>query len=259
MKFKQFLISEGRSKQIPNYAASKLLEKNCQVAMDSWQYAPIYRGIGSGFSYLYIDPKQGTRRSANTKNYYTLINDNSKAWSKYPKRSQSLICTTDVNYTSSYGKSYTVFPYDGAKIGVCPKDDYWKSFDEGLENGNASALHEFNYDLNDIFKKHMNIQINDKTFKSITDAFKNFDLIVKDRQIVTFEIKYSWFNGYNGNLLELVNSILHPMNNSFELKKIGDDLTRGEEREVWTDSKCILIEWMYNNDPSEKMVNELIK
>ena len=49
------------------------------------------------------------------------------------------------------------------------------------------------------------------------------------------------------------------MNNSFELKKIGDDLTKGDKREVWTDSKSILVEWSYNNDPSQEIFNTIIK
>lgn len=255
MKFKQYL-TEGRSKTINEDEAKKLLKKHCRKAINAWnESSPIYRGLRSSADYIMIDPKSGkSRPSANTFNYYTLINDNSKGWSRFPKRSKSIICTTNVSYTSGYGKGYTVFPYDGAMIGVCPSKDYWESFQYSLGQS-TWHLHNFNAQLVKMFKR-VNVPINDFTFNDIKNSFEMFDNVINDRQIKTFEDEWDWMSGYDGDLMDHIQYILHPNNNSFKVVKIGTDL-RCDDCEVWTDSKSIMIEWKYNNDPSAKIIQEL--
>jgi len=135
MRLKQFIIQEGRSKEIHLDKAIDTIHKKCRQAMNMYRKGyGIYRGIefyGSSKSprFLEIDPKKGEpRKSANTFNYYTLLNDNSPKWVSYPKRSQSIICSTLEGGAQGYGTMYYVFPYDNTKIGVCPEDDYWHSF-----------------------------------------------------------------------------------------------------------------------------------
>jgi len=81
-------------------------------------------------SYTILNPKIEKRKSRNTANFYTLMMENLSQWRKFPKRSNSLICTTDYYKARMYGTAYRVIPIDlNAKFGVCPEEDIWESFD----------------------------------------------------------------------------------------------------------------------------------
>jgi len=241
MRYKAFLINEDRGKAISLEEAAEILKKNCK---DAVKYAKtsnnqIYRGVYNNHQFRYIDPKkEKPRKSANTTNYYTLLIDNSKYWKSFPKRSQSLICSTTIERVYGYGNPYQVFPYDGAKIGVAPNADFWISFED------ADLLSSFN-DRIEMMMRRMNVNIKDKSYKNITDAFKLFDDRVKEQGIPKMKDRFvvddmvKWFKYYTGNLLQTVTNLLEPSTNDFELKTIGDKLPK--EREVWTDSKSIMV------------------
>jgi hypothetical protein len=69
---------------------------------------------------------------------------------------------------SRYGWVKRVFPYDGAKIGVCPERDYWLSFQKIL--GEYITLDEFNNILYKLINTKANIYgFNDSSYKIIVD------------------------------------------------------------------------------------------
>jgi len=237
MRYKQYL-TEGynRSKSISKELAIELIKSNCRDALKG---TPIYRGVRNfNTEYLYIDPSKYNRISANTSNYYTLINDNSPYWKKYPKRSKSIICSTDINQISMYGDgNFRVLPYDGAKIGVCPSRDYWVSF----EKQDIPILNQFNDDLFDLMsKKYIFI---DETYKSIVDSFNKFSkLIYDDKSVLDNLGDYDYmFKDYNvkEGFLKHIERMFDPKKNGFKLAKAGDKIP--QQREVWTDSESILV------------------
>jgi len=239
MRYKAFLINEGRSKTLYETEAIRLVKENCNIAVESYHNhkSRIYRGVNNPESFLYVDPKKGKpRKSANTYNYYTLIMDNMKEWKKYPKRSESLICSTSKRQFG-YGFHFVVLPYNGAKIGVASKRDLWISFD----NINTHDLSQFNNNIGTIMRE-VNVPISDKSYLDILNSFGTFDMFMKDnpdkiKQLIDGGIL--WLYGYKGDLLKHIQKLFDPSKNDFELKKIGDKLP--ENREVWTDSKCIMI------------------
>ena len=246
MRFKQFLLNEDkRSKSITEDEAISLLNKHCRQAMNNFFVGhPIYRGLKNNNYYLWIDPSDFERKSANTKNYYTLLIDNSPYWKDYPKRSKSIICTMDNNTAIEYGHDYIVFPYDGAKIGICPQEDFWFGFDNKTIK---EDLNSFNENLKKLFKIN-NIPLNDKSYKGIVKSFKEFDKKYKlqtlyfdeiDRFVTTHFIE--WFKDYNGNLLDHLNKLFDPKKNGFKLQTVNKPI-QCSYCEVWTDSKSILID-----------------
>lgn len=81
---------------------------------------------------LRIDPTDlKPRESAHSRfNHYTLWIDNDKAWSSFPKRSRSIICTTSRDKASNYGNVYAVYPEEEyTTFGICPAPDIWNAFD----------------------------------------------------------------------------------------------------------------------------------
>jgi len=150
MRLKQY-ITESRSKSMRMDDAINAIKTHCKQSVKKYkQGIRIYRGIDVYEQFLFVDPLKYERVSANTSNYYTVINDNSPYWKKYPKRSRSIICGSDWDISTVYGTVYHVFPYDNAKIGICSQSDYWDSFPKVryYNMSDMSAFNEqFRYDI----------------------------------------------------------------------------------------------------------------
>lgn len=133
--FKQF-TAEANNKSIftpPTKLSSEEFigwcEKNAKTYLNNASKYPIFRGMRSlSSSTTIIDTNGFNRVSANTENYYTWWLDNNPTWKGYPKRSKSLICSTDRNYAAYFGYLYLIIPSDKANIGICSKFDLWESF-----------------------------------------------------------------------------------------------------------------------------------
>jgi hypothetical protein len=236
MRFQQYILQEDRSKQLDEQEAFSLIDKHCKEAVKTYfDGIRIYRGARNKKDYLYIDPKKFIRKSKDNDNYYTLINDNADCWKGYPKRSQSIICTTSISDTLDYGEPYIVFPYDGAKIGVAPTFDYWSSFTDELNMN----LNTFISRLKNVFKS-LNLPLSDKSYKDMVKSFKAFDEYMKTHQLALDVHKMlPRMELYDGDLLKHFEQLMCPKNNNFELKTIDKLTDNGVE--VWTDSKSILI------------------
>lgn len=96
----------------------------------------IYRGDSStqenlADGYATIDTSKSVRVSQNATNVYTLILDNIHSRRDFPKRSKSIIATTDrlnaENYRGSSSGILYLFPYNTAKIGFVNKEDMWET------------------------------------------------------------------------------------------------------------------------------------
>jgi len=236
----------------------------------------IYRGNRSSDTLAVVDPKTSTRTSQNTDNYYTLFIDNDPSWSKFPKRSKSLICTTDYSKSILYGNGYVMFPVNGSDIGICPKGDIWGSF-KGLESsgGNDGFLALLFESFNDMFtvinksgeiKECFN---EDFSIESLVNSMLSRSKPTKhktyDDDIGTFkkQLKYldqhikkngpdiylgylplidKLFNTfYKGDMYKCISDILDPKRSGFKLQKVGKKLpTNGHE--VWTDGKCLMMD-----------------
>lgn len=110
------------------------------------------------------EPQKNYRTSANTRNYYTYIIDNSENWKDFPKRSKSLICRAYINQIPTYnGYDYYVIPIDKeVKFGVCNDSDLWTSFKNLYEYCDIFSLMIFNKSL-EIICNIFGISIEDET------------------------------------------------------------------------------------------------
>ena len=148
-KMKLFeILNESRVRQFNVTDISAILERECSQSLKQWEKTPLYRGgdfenikSGMGFGESIAETP---RKSANTANFYTLWIDNSKLWDGMPKRSKSFIGATARYISSGYGDVALMIPFDSAKIGVCPDDDLWASFNlpygESLDGLNAFCV-----------------------------------------------------------------------------------------------------------------------
>jgi len=250
MKFKTYLDEahyegKGRSTEISVEEAVTLVNKNCKKAWNGYLKGNvIYRGITIGPDwYLFVDPTQHTRVSANTYNFYTLFIDNSPDWSAYPKRSKSIVCTNSKVGASGYGREFIVFPYDKAKIGVCQSYDFWASF----KKAGVDDLDNFNQALLRIFEHF------DKSFEARVITYERFIQSVEavgKRAIEAFASGNWWgpppgWIKTNRTLKECISQVLDPKKNGFKVIKPGQTLP-SKEVELWIgDAPSILVEYKH--------------
>ncbi len=186
-----------------------------------------------------VDPKNIERISPYAEsNLYNLLFSNLENWSKYPKRNKSLICGdfADVEYRAG-DKLMLVFPLE-PKLAVCPVDDIWDSFYPSIT-----------CNLSDFFQELYNItNFDDINYDNLLIQLKNFDEarsstnsdVTFKRYIKNKDLCDRW-SRKEISTVELLNIIFDPDKNNFEIINY-DGLNIPYNREVWTDSKCLLIE-----------------
>ena len=238
-------IEQRRGEDITKEQADQLLETKHSKAVTP--AAEIFRGVDGYGDYIYVDPSKSKqlRVSANTDNYYTLVIDNSPEWKDYPKRSKSLICSTDRGYADSFGEVYRVYPINGAKIGVCPGDDIWNAGHVANVGFEGIA----NYINNVLRTDPIKVDRADGSYENMVDVFERVDMNTDD--ILKFMEKYGasyekyylpFFllyldSGYS--FMEFIEWLLDPKLCRFKHVITGQLIPFG--REVWVDSPCVLI------------------
>ena len=93
-KYDIFIINEkfrADTKQVKRKDVRKMIKEYCSD-FDP-KNIPIYRGVQLNLDHFTLDPKKYNRESLTKNNTYNVIIDNT--WDdKYPKRKNSIICTT---------------------------------------------------------------------------------------------------------------------------------------------------------------------
>ena len=255
-----------RSKYINKDIADKFIQRYCTTSLDRNKHGfKIYRGRNknNGMNiqpHMIINPKQSERKSKNTSNIYTSLIDSSDRWKDYPKRSRSIIATTNKGYAYSYGMPYLVYLINGAKIGLCSSDDFWGSFKYIKDEFNIGNMEEFNGEvlrffrnLNDVIGKNLipnglSNNISPNNINSILDKFQSeltekiLQTALLDYDITEFGEKFIDYLKKGGNIREFFDDILDPSKNKFRLTTI-ENFNFGSEydMEIWTDAISVMV------------------
>jgi len=169
-------------------------------------------------------------------NLHNLYLSNAETWSNFPKRNKSLI-GGDHDISSRSGKVMVVIPLEDRKIAVAP-DDIWVSFKYLFGN------------INNFFKKIKTLkgietwEELDKYIKTDDLKDKDFNFIIRLHVNSDFEYKQQYLNGFISRL-EFFNLLFSPELNGFKLydySKLRYTSANKFYREIWTDSKSVLID-----------------
>jgi hypothetical protein len=250
--YKEYGYKNPRSADSYLSEAIKLIGTHCRDILNFYRKSGrdqqyIFRGVPGTFAgFRVTDPSIGNRASAYaTFNYYTLLMNNLPSWSTYPKR--EIICSTDIDKAEQYGDVYVVFPYDGAKIGICPDRDVFTSFP-------PDSMRGFNIALNTMVQ-HFTSKSQIKSWGTLSTLLKKINkenikiyLNSEDyddcnyQSLINFMI-ITWNRSPDKTLFDFLNNqYLNPEKNDFRLvTHIPGMSGLPEDREVWTDSKCVLV------------------
>lgn len=263
-----------RSKQISMEEAKKTISEKCSQILAYYKQGQyrIYRGVGSirfGNAQPHlVSPNLYTRESRNTSNYYTVLIDNLlPGWSMFPKRSKSIICSTNAEDASFFGTPSMVFPFDNAKIAFAPNNDFWSSF-SALRNI-SMALSELNSVLlRPLFSIYGEGGDDNITPQTLLNAFNLADRDYASEQTMRAALK-NYPYGFNDLMklkkdkkyLDFLSDLLDPVKNKFTLQQLPKLTLTDKTQEVWTDSNSVLIPQTVltypNYDPGETLINEL--
>ncbi|HET8688269.1 MAG TPA: hypothetical protein VFM18_16755 [Methanosarcina sp.] len=220
--------------------AVKLLNQYCTESL-ALIHNPIWRGMRNhDKSIVFIDTPTGSRESQNTSNYYTVLIDNSPYFKGWPKRSKSLICSSGSSYASGYSWGsglYAIFPFDGAKIAVCPKRDMWETnlkIPELKKNftGTVANMDQFNRWLEDI---------------GFGESYQNMVKFTQTPRFANF-MKRHYPKIPPQNFLPILQKALSPQMAGFKLYSIQEYAAAApKNQELWIGDKVIALRRdMYN-------------
>ena len=265
MSIKLFKMFESRAYELTEEDFVDLLNKNCKDFIKAPKL--LQRNKKQGPKFSHVNPKTNIRTSLFNvdvaagvrSNHGTLLMDNLPSWSKFPKRSQSVIGLTTFNVSSLFGRDkFFVIPFDGAKFGVCPAGDLWTTYSTSFNDYQVT----FDNHLSDMF---VDLKITDNSYdEMMTGLQKSFDDWLEKSSKIELN-KYSRaliiFNkmkelGYSDVRLA-IDYFLNPKNfisnsgnemKGFSVMRwiekpyggLATSFDSTESHEFWTDSECLL-------------------
>jgi hypothetical protein len=220
----------------------------------------IYRGVANKnfhnytktTNYTYynlVDPTKIDRYSPySDNNLYNLYLSNSRKWTKFAKRDNSLICGDYECIIQDRDEENVcvVIPFD-YDISVCPREDIWYSFNYRNTHKTLNAIFA-NIDRYIRYKKKFDNDKNDVHWDRNWETFKTLinDLGYQDK--VDFIEKYCAELGLSvtslqeKSFLEILDILLDPKRNGFKVMKYDGSKNLPNNREIWLDSKSLLIQ-----------------
>jgi hypothetical protein len=257
IKLKELIQTRGI--HVPFDDILNTLKSEYKLAYEKYKLGnAIYRGTTNEYSYV-IDPKSATRVSKNTRNFYTVLIDVLPSWKDWPKRSQSIVCSSSYKTARTYSSHvpHVVFPENGAKIGVCSKSDFWNSFPyvhSRLSPTNYFNMSEFTRQFHQFFEiANINVDVYNKTnvntfFEISNSTLPSYDII---RQLVTENWRHlrdlldDLKLHFKGDWLSYFNELLDPEKNNLKLITLESYNNTFYNREIWTDAKSLMV---YSSD-----------
>ena len=153
-----------------------------------------------------------------------------------PKRTQSIICTTQPEKAAGYGKVFVVVPADNAQVGFVGAHDMWLAEIDWYPIATGELVSGSIEDLVDTtegYLKELDIKIEPNSFPSLAAGFKKVN-----RETNTDEFFKKMMDAAKvDNLYEFWEKVFN--NTHFTFSSAGDMPTK--KGELWIEGACVLI------------------
>jgi hypothetical protein len=267
-RIQYFKLFETRSTKLSEDEFNKLVKTKCSDFLSNPKLLQRIKGNYDG-DYSYINPKVSHRNPLMKEDgggvfssHHTLLMDNLPSWKGFPKRTQSLIGSTNITIDPVFGSHYYfVIPYDGAIFSVAPGSDLWAS---------ACNIGNVKYQFDDYFSEvFLQAQISDSSYESMMKDLQDlYNTYMEDKNILTEEVSDYLLNIFETANKEGITDIKlafseffapnkftgfshRDINTGFVLMDYSDisslpepmaDLSRNViNSEFWTDSECLIV------------------
>jgi len=188
------------------------------------------------------------------------------AWKRFPSRSKFLRGYTSAERAGDVeSELYVMIPYDYARVGICPKSSFYKSFnlaqkDFGIDRMDNDGLSKWIAGLCRALtqldpKAKFDEEVNPDTFGQFNKLIKQIDDVVskgkdalkrklKDNESINDEdrkVINDLLSRHITNTQAYINEKLDPENNGFSAIRVESFAHKPDPREVWIDSPCLLV------------------
>lgn len=161
----------------------------------------------------------------NSDMFHNIYFSQHRSWSRFPKRNQSIICTTTIDDAKDFGAVYIVLPYDNTIWGVCPQNDIWGSFEDIFDIYNNK--HQIN---------KLSTQIK-QIYNNARENIRNIDFIlnISDEELQEFAQDTLIYEYYKENYRThnsfglMLQELLDPNNNQFTITSNIKTITTSKE------------------------------
>lgn len=218
---------------------------------------PIFRGATHDTYTTLVNPKAGGGRdSAYTSNEYTVLMSELPSWSAFPKRSHSIVCTTDAGRAEDYGSAtFVVVLPDQFNLGICSRYDLWVSFPYLGMKTTIDSLHGFNNDFAALIeratKSHW-FATKETSLADMKEKCRALQEWIEGTPNIAFDgITLGYFlhdllreGKYTGPdaVFQIIASLFDPAKNKFQrYTSIPALHSLSGNKEVWTDTPCMLV------------------
>lgn len=186
----------------------KLYNENCQNYIKSG--VKLYRGVNNVVvnGNYYYQEKGLKRKSIEPQNIHVLIMSESERWMEFPKYDSSIIGSTNLISAECYstllsgqGVTFEMIPYDGIKIGMCPKN-IWMTFGGFNDSSKIRKADEFLSRLGISTKnlnwKEIKQKLNETDFKfnPTLEIRKIQDYAGRDFKLINFLLEFDYWTKY---------------------------------------------------------------
>jgi len=266
-RIQYFKLFESRTAELTEEEFLNLVKTKCRDFVSKPKYLQRIKSSFNG-DYSYINPKLSHRNPLMKEegaggvfsSHHTLLMDNLPSWKYFPKRTQSIIGSTNFGFDPSFGDYYyCIIPYDGANFAVAPDCDLWNS---------SCQISNNEYKFDDYFSESfLQANISDDTYENMMDDFqKLYDdyLSGKEHQVSGYitrilkqmkednitDVRIA-FNDYfapgkfRGLGTKHLGSKGFTLMNYSEISDIQEKDSNGNlikyGNEFWTDSECLVV------------------
>jgi hypothetical protein len=268
-KIQYFKLFESRTARLSDEEFINLAKTKCKDFLTSPKYLQRIKASYDG-DYSYINPKLSHRNPLMKdegaggvfSSHHTLLMDNLPSWKGFPKRTQSIIGSTNFGFDPSFGDHYyCIIPYDGAKFAVAPDCDLWNS---------SCKISNNEYKFDDYFSESFSqASISDDTYedmmndiqKLITNADDIGDLKSLARERIKIRIwknqkVYSMWDKYDPSYEDAIKDSLKAIGENYQDYKYDNEY---EEYENFPDADTFFVKSLSDAEKEEMMKAEMEK
>jgi hypothetical protein len=249
--FKSFLSEASLAPtKVSHEAFIEWCEKNAPNYLRRVGTVPIYRGMPQQCTTGIVDTSTFDRKSANTKNYYTVWMDNDPLWAEYPKRSKSYIASNKHRTSRGFGPLHLLIPKDNVHVGICSEDDLWISFQMLGKimhtQGYGYSMGDFANELHKIFT----LVDSDTEDDAIEYAESDYPSLIRALKMINADVLREWgenairkiaakrwltaFGEHNFNTAyDMMKAIMDPGSNNFQHYRAGEMKPTILDSEYW--------------------------
>lgn len=230
--------------------------ENCSEAIEQYiKGQRLYKGTSDKGDIILRSENKVRRKAANAIfNLHNNIINRSSKFSEFPNREH--IGSTFRGKAYGYGDIYAMLPLNGSKVGICPHDDIYFSFQPIRDLGIVAFNQVYRMVLNmcrELDTDHTNLNTQASTnrvFKELHQIYKdmgedNFidelEELLEDNDFRTL-FKEVLYPAIKENSAKRFIDLFSP--EGFKLQKISN-LNLGENKEVWTDGDVVLVKNQY--------------